>query len=121
MNQIAVEHMMEQAQKVPALEAEIERLKGLNRWAELDIAELIEILGVHPLYWNGVWQACLNETNVPVEHFKSKQECHKWCDWKNEGTIDTPTMMIKELRDELKVWKPDFAYAGKVCPGCGKK
>ena len=25
------------------------------------------------------------------------------------------------LKNELKAWKPDFAYEGKACPGCGRK
>ncbi len=77
---------------------EIDRLKDANRWAEMDIAELVDTLGVHPLFWNGVWQACLDETNVPVEHFKSEQDCRAWCDEKNKDVIDTPTMIIEKLR-----------------------
>ena len=28
---------------------------------------------------------------------------------------------IEKLEGELKAWKPDFAYEGKACPGCGRK
>ncbi len=79
-----------------------EDAQSANRWAELDIAELIDDFGVWPLYWNGVWQACLNLTNVPVEHFKSEEECVAWCDEKNEDTIGTPTMVIRELQEDAQ-------------------
>jgi len=78
-----------------------EDAQSANRWAELDIGELIDTLGVHPLFWNGVWQACLDETNVPVEHFKSEQDCRAWCKEKNKDVIDTPTMIIEKLREKI--------------------
>ena len=28
---------------------------------------------------------------------------------------------VRALRNEVKAWKPDFAYEGKACPGCGRK
>ena len=92
--------------------AEIERLKSTNRWAELDIAELIDDFGVHPLFWNGVWQACLNETNVPVQHFKTEQECLEWCAKENEDATETPTIKIESLSAEnsrLKSYCLDYA------------
>lgn len=79
---------------------EIEKLKSQNRWAELDIEELVDSLGVRTMYWNGVHQAYLNGTNVPVEFFKSKQECKDWCDAKNKDATETPTIEIKRLKAE---------------------
>ncbi len=86
---------------VEKLETEIERLKSQNKWAKLDIAELIDDLGVHPLFWNGVHQACFNETNVPVQFFKTKQECHDWCDETNKSATETPTIEIASLKEKL--------------------
>jgi len=81
---------------------EVERLQSKNRWAELDIEELVDDFGVHPLYWNGVHQACLNETNVAVERFKTKQECQDWCDEKNKDATETPTIEIERLTTEVR-------------------
>ena len=89
---------------------EIEKLKSQNRWAELDIADLINDFGVHPLYWNGVHQACLNGTNVPVELFKTKQDCLDWCNEKNKDATETPTIEIIKLKSALdKAWVDSHA------------
>lgn len=82
--------------------AEIERLKAVNKWATLDVEELIDDLGVHPLYWNGVHQACFNETNVPIKFFKTEQGCKRWCDEKNKDATETPTIEIKHLKKMVK-------------------
>lgn len=88
--------------RVVELSGENERLESVNKWAELDVAELIDDFGVHPLYWNGVWQACLNETNVPVEHFKSENECRTWCDIENKDATETPTIKIVEQAETIR-------------------
>lgn len=87
------------ADRIAELEAKVARL-------EQDLMECAEYLGVRPLYYNGAHQAVLNQTNVPIDWFKTDAECQQWCLATNKrfGT-ENRTPIGNHIDDELGALK----------------
>jgi uncharacterized protein (DUF1330 family) len=103
---------------------EIERLQS-------NIEEITECLGVRYLYWDGSHEACLNQTNVPVRLFPSKEAAQKWVsetNIKNEtehrcqtgNHIDDEIERLKAeclkanlLINKMALHAPDYDWNGK--------